>query len=154
MRKSLILLLMCGAALFAAVPSVSAQSQDNEYQETLGKMMSVSGALASVDAMLPQMVTMMKQSAPTVPESFWNGFLDKWKNNLGSRLAAFYTPVYQKYLTIDDLKKIIEFYESPVGKKLGEATPAMNVEGMKFGQQLGMEIAADLQTELNAKGNK
>jgi len=145
---------MCGAALFAAVPSVSAQSQDNEYQETLGKMMSMSGALSSVKAMVPQMVAMMKQSSPNVPESFWNGFIEKWQTKAGDKLVVLYTPVYQKYLTLDDLKKVIEFYESPVGKKLGTATPAMTTEGMQLGQQLGMEIATELQTELNARGNK
>lgn len=145
---------MCGAALFAVVPSVSAQSQDSEYQKTLGKMMSMSGALSSVKAMVPQMVAMMKQSSPNVPESFWNGFIEKWQAKAGDKLVALYTPVYQKYLTIDDLKKVIQFYESPVGKKLGTATPAMTAEGMKLGQQLGMEIATELQTELNARGNK
>ena len=63
-------------------------------------------------------------------------------------------PVYQKYLTLDDLKKIVAFYETPVGKKLGVSTPAMMTEGMQIGQQLGMEIANELQKDLDAQGNK
>ena len=57
-----------------------------------------------------------------------------------------------KYLTLDDLKKIVAFYESPVGKKLGASTPAMMAEGMQIGQKLGMEIATELQQELQAQG--
>lgn len=147
-------MLMCVAVLFAAAPAVSAQNQDNEYKETLGKMLNLSGALASVETMVPQMVNMMKQSAPSAQESFWTGFTEKWQKKAGDKLVELYTPIYQKYLTLADLKKIIEFYESPVGKKLGTATPAMTSEGMKLGQQLGMEIATELQTELNARGNK
>jgi len=50
------------------------------------------------------------------------------------------------------LKKIVAFYESPVGKKLGASTPAMMAEGMQIGQKLGMEIATELQQELQAQG--
>ena len=83
---------------------------------------------------------------------FWDGFQKKWEGKFGSKLAELYAPVYQKYLTLDDLKKIVAFYESPVGKKLGASTPAMMAEGMQIGQKLGMEIATELQQELQAQG--
>lgn len=69
-------------------------------------------------------------------------------------MTELYIPIYQKYLTIDDLKQIIAFYESPVGKKLASVTPAMTAEGMQLGQQLGMEIATQIQKELKAKENQ
>lgn len=154
MKKGLILVVMCVAMLFAATTSVSAQASNSEYKATLEKMLDVSGAMASAKAMVPQMITMLKQQSPTVSASFWDGFQKKWEGKFGSRLAELYTPIYQKYLTLDDLKKIVAFYESPVGKKLGTSTPAMMAEGMQMGQQLGMEIATELQQELQAQGNK
>lgn len=154
MRKAMVLVVMCVAMLMAAAPSVSAQTQGNEYKATLQKMLEVSGSMASAKAMVPQMIAMLKQQSPTVSNEFWNGFQKKWEGKFGSRLAELYTPIYKKYLTLDDLKKIIAFYESPVGKKLGNSTPAMMAEGMQMGQQLGMEIATELQQELQAPGVK
>ena len=98
------------------------------------------------------MIAMLKQQSPSVSASFWDSFQKKWESKFGSKLAELYAPIYQKYLTLDDLKKIVAFYESPVGKKLGTSTPAMMTEGMQIGQQLGMEIATELQQELQAQG--
>ena len=69
-------------------------------------------------------------------------------------MAELYTPIYQKYLTLNDLKEIIAFYESPVGKKMSASASAMMTEGMQMGQQLGMEIATECQQELKAQENK
>ena len=144
MKKGLVLVVMCVAMLFAAAPSASAQAPSDEYKATLEKMLELSGSMASAKAMLKQ------QSSASV--SFWDGFQKKWEGKFGSKLAELYAPVYQKYLTLDDLKKIVAFYESPVGKKLGASTPAMMAEGMQIGQKLGMEIATELQQELQAQG--
>ena len=144
MKKGLVLVVMCVAMLFAAAPSASAQAPSDEYKATLEKMLELSGSMASAKAMVPQMISMLKQQS-SASASFWDGFQKKWE-------AELYAPVYQKYLTLDDLKKIVAFYESPVGKKLGASTPAMMAEGMQIGQKLGMEIATELQQELQAQG--
>ena len=119
MKKGLVLVVMCVAMLFAAAPSASAQAPSDEYKATLEKMLELSGSMASAKAMVPQMISMLKQ---------------------------------QSSASLDDLKKIVAFYESPVGKKLGASTPAMMAEGMQIGQKLGMEIATELQQELQAQG--
>lgn len=30
-----------------------------------------------------------------------------------------YAPIYQQHMTLDELKKVVAFYESPAGRKLG-----------------------------------
>ena len=144
MKKGLVLVVMCVAMLFAAAPSASAQAPSDEYRATLEKMLELSGSMASAKAMVPQMISMLKQQS-SGSASFWDGFQKKWEGKFGSKLAEL-------YLTLDDLKKIVAFYESPVGKKLGASTPAMMAEGMQIGQKLGMEIATELQQELQAQG--
>ena len=61
-----------------------------------------------------------------------------------------YVPIYQKYFTLDELREIVAFYDSPVGRKLAAATPAMTREGMEKGQQLGMEIANEMMAEVRS----
>ncbi len=146
MKSKLILALMC--LIFLSVQAVSGQDSENKYKEVLGRMLTVSGAMKTSEAIIPQITAMVKQTSTSAPEDFWNSFIEKYKAKFHNRIVDFYAPVYQKYLTIDDLNKIIAFYESPVGKKLATATPAMTTESMQLGQQLGMEIATELQKEL------
>ena len=152
MRKGLFLTAVSRIMLFATVTSVYAQSDNNkEYRATLEKMMNLSGALEVSKTMVPQMVSMMKQASPGTADAFWDDFAAKWKTKFADRMVDLYVPIYQKYLTIDDLKDLIAFYETPIGKKLAEATPKMTVEGMQLGQKIGMEMATELQNELKAQ---
>ena len=139
MKKSLLSVALCVMTLLIGISPVSAQGQNKEYQETLHKMLLLSGGLATVDTMVPQIIGMMKQQSPSV---------------FSDNLVKVYVPIYQKHLTLDDLKKIVAFYESPAGKKLGAVTPAITMEGMTAGQQLGMELVTLIQRELDAHGNK
>lgn len=152
MRKGLFLIVVSMIMLFVTATSVYAQSDNNkEYRATLEKMMNLSGALEVSKTMVPQMVSMMKQSAPGTADAFWDDFAAKWKTKFADRMVELYVPIYQKYLTIDDLKELIAFYETPIGKKLAEATPKMTIEGMQLGQKIGMEMATELQNELKAQ---
>ncbi len=155
MRKTLLLVVMSVVMLFAGTSSVWAQAPENEYKLTLEKMLEVSGSTTSAKTMVPQMIAMMKQQSSTsAADAFWDGFQKKWEEKFGSKLAELYVPIYQKYLTLDDLKQIIAFYESPVGKRLSASTPAMMSEGMQIGQKLGMQIVTELRQELEEQGNK
>ncbi|MDD3036541.1 DUF2059 domain-containing protein [Bacteroides sp.] len=152
MRKGLFLAVLGMIMLFATATSVYAQSDDNkEYRDTLEKMMSLSGSLEITKTMVPQMISMMKQSSPGTADAFWDDFAAKWKTKFADRMVELYVPIYQKYLTIDDLKDLIAFYETPIGKKLAEATPKMTMEGMQLGQKIGMEMATELQNELKVQ---
>lgn len=149
MRKGLFLVAVSMLMMLATTSSVYAQSDnDKEYQETLQKMMTISGALENTRTIVPQMVSMMKQSAPQVATDYWDSFTTKWETKFADRMVELYVPIYQKYLTIDDLKGLIAFYETPVGKKLAEATPKMTAEGLQLGQRIGLEMVNEIQNEL------
>ena len=129
MKKSLLSVALCVMTLLIGISPVSAQGQNKEYQETLHKMLLLSGGLATVDTMVPQIIGMMKQQSPSVSEATWNAVMEKAKQFFSDNLVKVYVPIYQKHLTLDDLKKIVAFYESPVGKKLGAAKPTLTIGG-------------------------
>ena len=64
MKKSLLSVALCVMTLLIGISPVSAQGQNKEYQETLHKMLLLSGGLATVDTMVPQIIGMMKQPVP------------------------------------------------------------------------------------------
>ena len=65
MKKSLLSVALCVMTLLIGISPVSAQGQNKEYQETLHKMLLLSGGLATVDTMVPQIIGMMKQQSPS-----------------------------------------------------------------------------------------
>jgi uncharacterized protein len=63
-------------------------------------------------------------------------------------VAERLVPIYAKYLTKDDVRRITDFYRSPTGRKLVSVTPAISLESAKIGQEWMDSILPGLQTEL------
>lgn len=145
MKKNLLFLaVMYVVALFATTSPASAQNQNNEYREILKKIMVLSGASATTENIVPQILSMMKKTSPATDDSYWNEIATTWGKKIEDKVLEVYIPIYQRYLTLDDLKKVVAFYESPTGQKLGKTTPVIMSEAMPIMQQLGMEMAMEL----------
>jgi hypothetical protein len=56
--------------------------------------------------------------------------------------------VYNKYYTHDEIKQLITFYKSPLGKRLVEVTPLLTQETMVIGQKWGEKLGQDIIGEL------
>ena len=70
--------------------------------------------------------------------------------------------LYDKYFTNDEIKGLIAFYETPVGRKAAQVLPRLSTEAMSRGEQLGQEASQkafqhlieefpDLQKTMNAR---
>lgn len=153
MKKGLFSLVLCLAFLVSA-SSVSAQdaAQDKVYREELAKMLEASGSMAAVKTLVPQMISMMQRTYSNVPAGYWDNFAKQFAGVADTRFIDIYVPIYKRYLTVNDLRKITSFYKSPVGKKLAEATPIMTAEAMQAGQQLGQEIGLEILNQLQKDG--
>ena len=88
--------------------SVSAQTtNEDEYTKTLYTYFQKSGSEASFSQVVSQLVGMMKDKYPEIDKSFWKEFEKEMKNSSMIDIAVKLTPIYRKYLTLDDLKQII-----------------------------------------------
>ena len=100
--------------------ALGVQAQDNqEYEKQVAKMLEMTHTMDAMKQIFPQMTAMLKQQLPQAPDEFWKE-LDASMNGMYDKMIKAVIPVYKKYLTLDDLKEIIKFYETPVGKKLSE----------------------------------
>ena len=152
MKKILfILVFVLGVSVVTMAQTVQNQPS-KEYVAELKKMIVSSGSDATFKVMIPQMFAMMKQQLPNVPAEFWTETENEMMKTLVDDLVGMLAPIYQKHLTLKDLQEIVKFYESPVGKKMAAAQPAIVSDSMKVGQQWGMNIAMKVQEALKAKG--
>jgi len=128
-----------------------AQTND-KYPATLKKMLAIAGSEASFKIAINQMMGMLKQQKSNVPDSVWMMFENEFSQTSMNDLVDMLLPVYQKHMTLSDLEKIIEFYETPVGRKYAEKTPFIMQESMQVGQQWGMKVGQKFQEKLKEKG--
>lgn len=155
MRNKIMSFALYIAVFFAIPSSLSAQKQDqsNKYEDTLTKILKISGSTASTDSILPQVLSMIKQISPTTDEASLKEFATKWKEKIEKKVIEAYTPIYQKHMTLNELKQVVAFYESPVGRKLCETVSDCMGKTFPLMQQLGSEMMMEMPRRQREVGN-
>lgn len=152
MKKLLILVVFALSFTGVTLAQAEQTQPSKEYVAELQKMLNVSGVDATFKVVIPQMFAMMKQNAPQVPAEYWEVMQNELSKFFMEDLVQILAPIYQKYLTLSDIKELIKFYQTPIGKKLAAVQPTLTSESMMVGQQWGMKIATRVQEALKAKG--
>lgn len=57
-------------------------------------------------------------------------------------------PIYDKYLTSDELARLIKFYKTPLGQKIIKVMPAIMQESAQAGWKLGESMRPEIKKEL------
>ena len=119
------------------ITTVTAAETTQASQESIEKLMRVTGAAHTGTQMLGRMKKMM----PGISGALWDKFLAQVKVE---ELTALIVPIYKKHLTQEDVDAMITFYATPTGKKLINTMPAIMQESMITGQRWGQGIAYKL----------
>lgn len=148
MKRVFVFLMLCWGI------GLSLQAQENKVYETaMVKMLEVSKSMEAMKQLAPQITAAMKQQIGNaqVPESFWTELESKMVT-MYDRIIHALIPVYQKYLSVEDIQEIIKFYETPVGKKLAASNTQIAMEAMPIAQQIAIETMQGFMEEAKAKG--
>jgi hypothetical protein len=112
-------------------------------------LLRISGSDKLADQLMDTMMPQFKQLVPNVPDAFWSRFRERL--NTDDLLYAC-IPVYDKYYTHDEIRQLIAFYETPLGRKVVEVTPPLTQETMAIGQKWGEKLGRDIVNELISEG--
>jgi len=112
------------------------------------KLLDMTGTKSQFTQMIDLMLADMQSTTPA-PDEFWTKFKAGLK---AESFIEMLIPIYDKYLSHDDIKKMIQFYESPVGKKLVSITPQLTQDSYSVGEKWGQKLAADIIKELGKQG--
>lgn len=79
-------------------------------------------------------------------------FFAKFQSKISSaQLLDLAIPIYDKYYTPEEIKGLIQFYETPLGQKLTSVQPKMSAElqdvGRKWGEGLGRDSMLEVFSE-------
>lgn len=142
-------------------PSAPATSGIDPAKEAdIRQLLEVTGAKSLMMQVMSSMETNLK---PALTSSLLPGdyraklidlFFDKFMARASvemPKLVDAAVPVYDKYLSDEDIKGLIRFYQTPLGQKtlsvLPQVTAEMQAQGEKLGQRLGREAMMEVLSE-------
>ena len=70
---------------------------------------------------------------------------------VGSRLKSVIYPIYDKYFTVSDLRAIVEFNETPAGRKRIKVMPLVLAESIQAGRSLGQFLSPKITERFKAR---
>ena len=137
------------AAPAAAPVAAAAPASSEEKLADIRKLIVLTGGEELGKQMIVDIVDAFKENYPNVPQEFWDEFLN---GNDAQKLIESNIAVYDKYLSGDEIKDIIKFYETPSGKKLIEVLPAISQESYASGEEWGYALGKKVRDRLIEKG--
>jgi hypothetical protein len=147
-----------GAAGATQTPSERQSSIDPAKEADIRRLMDRVGtkaiALQSMDAMLQNMKPMIENA---LPPGEYRGklvdlFIERFRSKADSQVILNMTvQIYDKYFSDDEIKSLIQFYETPLGQKTLSVLPKlmleMQEEGSKWGQKIGRDSMMEVLSE-------
>lgn len=147
MKTTRMFTLLCMAGFIFASFAVKAQA--DSFDSDIMKMQQVNGSAASTNALFPRIVAQLRQSKPDLSDAQLAAMKLEVFDAEVSALNEQLIPLFKKYYTQPEVKEIIAFYETPVGKKLAETTPKMMMEQMQLSQTWAMGLMGKIQSYLD-----
>ncbi|HTO35496.1 MAG: DUF2059 domain-containing protein [Flavobacteriaceae bacterium] len=119
---------------FTLVVVLTAQlgTAQSTFKDDVIKFLQISGSNAQMDVAKKQILGMI----PEAKHAEFNKEFDATMPSFYDKVAE----VYMKEYTHDDLKQMIKFYESPIGKKISAKAGTIYEQSMLVGQEWGMEL--------------
>ena len=164
MRMPVLILFLCvgtaAVCLGQAPARASADALTAKHQDT-EKLMELVGTRRILRQLFDQdidaQIAAMRRARPDVPDQFWDDFTEEFKRQASpDELMKAILPIYDKHFSHQEIRQLIAFYESPLGRKISTTLPEIQSEsleaGRAWGEQLGDRMNARLKQRLAEKG--
>jgi hypothetical protein len=128
---------------------------DPQKEARIRELMDVTGAKnlgqQLIDAGMEQFRSSVQDSQPDNPRAkqFADAFVARFQKHFDpNSLTERVIPIYDKYLSADDLKGLLDYYHSPLGQRMLKALPEVTRESQAAGFALGQKAAQETMEEL------
>jgi uncharacterized protein len=145
-RRMTLLFLLC---IFASCASRPKESVKSTKMDDIKYFMELSQAGELGIQAMEQMLNYFQKNLPSVPDIFWKEFMSEVSPN---ELVDMVIPIYDKHFTHDDIKELIKFYSSPIGKKFIKVQPQLTYESMEVGQEWGRRLSEKIVKRITEAG--
>jgi hypothetical protein len=104
-----------------------------------------------MDAGIAQFRASVTESQPDNPRAkqFADAFAQRFEKHFDPHaLTETVIPIYDKHLSSEDLRELLEYYQSPFGQRMLKVLPEVARESQAAGFKLGQKAAQDAMEEL------
>jgi hypothetical protein len=135
----------------------TAGSIDPAKQADIRRLMELTGAQGMASQFMGNMENAMR---PSLMNALPSGeyrvrlidlFFEKLHSKISSQLVDLAIPAYDKYYSADEIKSLIDFYQTPLGQKVVRVMPAivgeLQASGQKLGETAGREAMIEVLSE-------
>lgn len=153
---------LCLTLLLLAVACVGARGQDTaEKRQDIKRLLELNGAgRASVqifEQMLPNIRMVFDALLQDLPEGKRARAVQIMEEEMrrsftAERVIEGLVPIYDKFLTSEEVKALIAFFESPAGKKFVAVQPLLIREGSAMGDSIAEEAIGRIYVKYMAEG--
>jgi hypothetical protein len=157
MRLRLVLRNICLLALLTPGATAIAQTPDPTLNSDILKLLEYTGA-TGLSSQLAALMTRAIIQQSKMPQASAGAIVSEVvqsavasHTNGPNGLVARLVPVYAKYFTHDEIRKLLTFYESDIGKKTVAVMPMALQEGAQVGQAWANELGPEIKTELEKR---
>ena len=129
----------------ASAPADPAKRQ--LIRQLLAKVRVADQALLAMEQQIPG----QRAANPRVPAEFWDRFLEQARARRGE-LEDGYAALYDRHFSTEEIRQLLAFYDTPIGKRFLEVQPVLMREGIAMGQERGSRIGAEVGRTMGGEG--
>lgn len=149
------MLLFFLVSLAAAEPVKTSQPVakpvDVAKEADIRKLMDATGMSQMPTRIAGMVMQSFKEAYAKVPDTMWT---DLAKQLDTASCVSAMVPIFDRQFSAEEMKQLVAFYESPVGKKLTKALPQISAEGEEVAEKWAHAAADRMTEQLEAKGYK
>lgn len=147
-----LLLSIFGAPAAAAEPLTAEKRADIERLLEITGTVALAKQMAAVSA--AQIVDVVRKVRPDIPQRALDVIPAEvqyvFEANMDSFVEAV-IPVYHKHYTGKEIKELLRFYSTDLGRKTIQVMPALMNDSMRVGQQWGESLGPAIEQRINAR---
>ena len=141
-RKRLSWLILIIVFLITTVQPVFSET---EKERDIIRLLEVSGIRKQLtymqDTLMNSMSMMISGSFPKIPDGFWKEFNQLIGKKEMDDLVQKIIPVYDKHMSHETVKKLIDMFETPFWEEWKEKMPQISREAGLIGSEWGKELS-------------
>ena len=148
----------------AGLPAYASEVLTPEKKADIANLLSMTGVsdLANVlaNVMNEQLISAIQSARPDIPPNTFEVIREETRKTIDEALSEeggfidLLVLIYDRNFTHNEIKEMISFYNTPLGKKLIATMPVLMQEGMAAGKQWGKQFSPILQERVRSRLRK
>src|SRR2546423_11028873 len=157
MKKTALTVLLLAACCVAARARTASGAMSEEKRRDLIRLLELTKAADLGAQIIRQSIEELRQNFSMIPEEQREKVLKVFEEEMlkefsKEKVVETVLPIYDKFLTAEDVKEMISFYETPLGHKLVDVLPQIVKESYEDGARRGREAGLRALARLSEEG--